>query len=90
MTARDTTEELPSGKNIRITYDESGEKTKETHCYGMLDIACTMHYRAGTQVGEDYFFKRRLVGRKKYEKERLNFPDMRQPTKLWTIVELSC
>lgn len=73
---RKVTEELKSGKSIRTSYSDSGEIIEETHCYGMLDIACTIRFEAGLKVEETYFFRRRMVGRKKYEKERVNFSDM--------------
>ena len=73
---RRVTEDLPSGKSIRKSYTDAGEIVEETHCYGMLDIACTIRFEAGLKVEETYFFKRRMVGRKKYEKERVNFSDM--------------
>jgi hypothetical protein len=69
-------ENLPSGKTIIRHYADDGQLTKEMHSYGALGIACSMTYSDGSKIEELYFVKQRLVGRKRYEKARLDFPDM--------------
>jgi hypothetical protein len=69
-------EELPTGKSILREFDDAGQLTSETHGYGMLDIALKVDFDEGTKTEETYFVKRRLVSRSRYEKERLDYPDM--------------
>jgi hypothetical protein len=70
------TEELPTGKTVMRTFDEDGRVTKEMHSYGMLKIACDIEYVSGKRAAESYFVNQRLVGRARYEKARVEYPDM--------------
>lgn len=70
------TEELPTGKTVMRTSDEAGRVTREMHSYGMLKIACNIEYAGGKKVAESYFVNQRLVGRARYEKVRVKYPDM--------------
>ena len=69
-------EQLPSGKLVLRTLDVEGRLVQEMHSYGMLEIACTMEFAAGKKIGESYVVKKRVAGRKRYEKARLDYPDM--------------
>ena len=39
--------------------------------YGMLEFGISMDFDKGNKISETYFFKKRMVSRKKYEKERV-------------------
>ena len=69
-------EELPSGKKVIRTFDDDGGLLSEMHSYGMLDIAVNMEFSNGQKTEETYFVKKRLAGRKRYEKARGGYPDM--------------
>jgi hypothetical protein len=69
-------ENLPSGKSITRRFADDGQLLEESHSYGALDIGCSMTYGNGAKIQELYFVKKRMVRRARYEKERLNFPDM--------------
>jgi len=69
-------EQLPSGKLIVRHFGEDGSLADEQHTYGVLDIGIRLDFEAGVRVDETYFFKRRLVSRRTYEKMRLAYPDM--------------
>jgi hypothetical protein len=69
--------QFSSGKRVMKIFDSSGVLAKESHTYGaMLDISISMKYKGGLKIEETYFVKPRLVGRKRYEKARLNYSDM--------------
>lgn len=72
-------EQLASGKTIMRSFDDAGVQTKETHTYGALDVACIMDFVAGTKVSETYCVNKRVVGPARYEKARLEYPDMPPP-----------
>jgi hypothetical protein len=72
-------EELPTGKTVLRTFDEDGHLVKEMHFYGGLDVAISIEFIAGVKAGETYLVKQRLVSRKRYEKVRVDFPDMPAP-----------
>ena len=67
---------LPSGKSIMRSFDEGGQLISELHSYENLAIACSMEFSNGKKTEESYFVKKRMVGRPRYEKARLEFPDM--------------
>jgi len=69
-------EQLPSGKMIIRHFGDDGTLVEEQHTYGVLDIGIKYSFSAGVKVDETYFSKRRMVGRKTYEKARLAYPDM--------------
>lgn len=69
-------EDFPSGKKVIRTIDDDGSLSSEMHSYGMLDIAVNMEYSNGQKTTETYYVKKRLAGRKRYEKARLDYPDM--------------
>lgn len=69
-------EQLPTGKLIVRHFGEDGSLADEQHTYGVLDIGIKFDFRAGVKVAETYFSKRRLVGRRTYEKARIDYPDM--------------
>src|SRR5690349_1012501 len=70
------TDTLPSGKTVVRTFDENGRLQEETHSYGLLDIACKISYSDERKSNELYFVKKRMVGRARYEKERVKYADM--------------
>ena len=65
----------PSGRRTTIRFDTVGAKVAESHSVG-LDIILTMTFENGVKTSETYVCKRRLVGRKTYEKRRADYPDM--------------
>ena len=69
-------EQLPSGKVIIRHFGDDGSLVFEQHSYGMLDIGIKYDYIAGVKTGETYFYKRRLVSRRTYEKGRSDYEDM--------------
>ncbi|MBL9162831.1 MAG: hypothetical protein JNL18_08875 [Planctomycetaceae bacterium] len=74
--SKEESEELPSGKKTIRTFDDDGNLSSEMHSYGMLDIAMKIEFSAGRKTEETYFVKKRLTGRKRYEKARIAYPDM--------------
>jgi hypothetical protein len=72
-------EELPSGKRIFRTFDPDGSLVREQQSYGLLDIGITYVFSGGAKIEETYFSKKKLVGRRAYEKARGNYPDMPEP-----------
>lgn len=69
-------EELPTGKKIFKSFDDSGNLLEETQMYGMLDIGIKYEFDGGIKLGEMYFVKQKLVSRKRYEKARCDYSDM--------------
>jgi ankyrin repeat protein len=69
-------ENVPSGKSITRRFGDDGQLLEESHSYGALEIGCSITYGNGAKIQELYFVKKRMVRRARYEKERLNFPDM--------------
>jgi hypothetical protein len=69
-------EHLPSGKVVLRTLDAEGRLVQEMHSYGVLEIACTMEFAADKKIGESYIVKKRVAGRARYEKARVDYPDM--------------
>ena len=69
-------EQLPSGKTINRHFGDDGSLIEETHSYGLLDIAITLHFKAGTKIDETYFAKKGMVSRRTYEKVRIDYADM--------------
>ena len=69
-------EQLPSGKLIVRHFGEDGSLVDENHTYGLADIGIRFDFKAGMKTEESYFFKRRLVSRRTYEKARTTYPDM--------------
>ena len=72
-------EQLPSGKTIIRLFGDGGTLVEEQHAYGVLDIGIKCDFAAGVKVAETYFAKRRIVGRRTYEKARGAYPDMPPP-----------
>ncbi|MFZ6723305.1 hypothetical protein [Undibacterium sp. Ji49W] len=68
-------ETLESGKTIQKEFNGNGELQKERHVYGMMDIYLEIVY-SGSKNTETYMVKQGLATREKYEKARLNYPDM--------------
>lgn len=68
--------ELPTGKVVIRDLDDEGQLLVEHHMYGMLEIAIKMEFSAGVKTEEMYFVKKKLASRKRYEKARLDYPDM--------------
>ena len=72
-----TREKLPSGKVIIRQFDKKGVLVEESHSHGEdLDICISFEFQNGRKTHETYFGKKRMVGRKTYEKACLNYPDM--------------
>src|SRR4051812_28409879 len=69
-------EQLPSGKRVLRRFGEDGTLVEEQHSYGVADIAIRISFSEGVKVDETYIAKKRMVGRKSYEKARVAFPDM--------------
>jgi len=69
-------ETLPSGKLIVQRFGDDGQLVEESHSYGGLEIGCTMSFENGAKTQELYFVKKRLVGRTRYQKARVEYPDM--------------
>lgn len=69
-------EKLPTGKIIIRQFADDGTIEREQQSYGLLDIGIDYHFNSGVKVEELYFAKRRMVGRRSYEKARLSYPDM--------------
>jgi hypothetical protein len=69
-------EKLPSGKTILRRYADDGSIIEEHHSYGLLDIGIQISFTAAAKTSETYFLKRRMVGRRAYEKARAAYPDM--------------
>src|SRR5436190_1892964 len=69
-------ERLPSGKTILRRYADDGSIIEEHHSYGLLDICIQLSFTAAAKTSETYFLKRRMVGRRAYEKARAAYPDM--------------
>jgi hypothetical protein len=69
-------ENLPSGKNIRRSFNVDGSLHQETHSYGIIDIAIQYTFKDTKKIEETYFAKRNLVSRKTYEKVRAAYSDM--------------
>ena len=69
-------EQLPSGKIIIRQFADDGSVIVETHRYGALEIAIKYDFREGVKIDETYFSKRRIVGRRTYEKARAAYADM--------------
>jgi hypothetical protein len=69
-------EKLPSGKSVVRQFADDGTLMREQHSYGLIDIGITFHFIGGVKVEELYFAKRRMVGRRAYEKARAAYPDM--------------
>jgi hypothetical protein len=67
---------LPSGKLVNKRFDKNGIIQEEMHYYGYIDIGIQYHFKNGKISYELYFFKKHMVTRIKYEKERLLFKDM--------------
>jgi len=76
MELRHESEQLPTGKVVFRDYDGDGYLLKESHGYGMLDLAITMHFTSGVKSSEIYYKNRRTVSRATYEKARSAYPDM--------------
>jgi hypothetical protein len=76
---KSTREQCPSGKVILRDFDDGGVLVKESHSYGMLDVACLMEFAAGKKVRETYSVNRRMIGRARYEKALVDYPDMPKP-----------
>ena len=69
-------EKLSSGKQITRQFAADGSLQMEMHFYGVLDIAIQWNYIDGMKSSELYFVKRRMVGRRTYEKARVAYSDM--------------
>ena len=69
-------EQLPSGKVIMRRFADDGTLLEEQHTYGVLDIGIQYDFSKGVKIAETYFAKRRMVGRRTYEKSRVAYPDM--------------
>jgi hypothetical protein len=72
-------EKLPSGKQIFRVFDSAGSLATEQQSYGLLDIGIAYVFRGGVKIEETYFSRKRLVGRRTYEKARAKYPDMPEP-----------
>lgn len=60
-------------------FGPDGSLIKEMHMYGLVDIGIEYVFKAGVKIQESYFYKKKLVGRRAYEKARANYPDMPEP-----------
>ena len=69
-------QKFDSGKIVLRDFAVDGSLLRETHSYSSPDIAIQMQFEHGKKVEELYFFKRRMVSRRTYEKQRLSVPDM--------------
>ena len=69
-------EQLPSGKVIMRLFADDGTLLEERHTYGVLDIGIQYDFSEGAKIAETYFAKRRIVGRRTYEKARVAYADM--------------
>jgi hypothetical protein len=56
---------LPSGVSLNIQYDDNGNIVNEQFSVGMLEIGIARDYNDGKIVNELYFWKRKMVSRKK-------------------------
>jgi hypothetical protein len=72
-------EALPSGKQVIREFDDSGRLMSESHVYGIIDIGLKRTYPADGTIEELYLVKKRLVSRTRYEKVRVDYPDMPAP-----------
>jgi hypothetical protein len=70
---------LSSGKTIIREFDAKGILKRETHGYGVLEIAINRSFDKGGITDEMYFVKKRMVSRRSYEKARANYSDMPLP-----------
>lgn len=73
---RFTHEKLSTGKVITRHFGPDGVLLEEQHVYGTLEIGIRFDFQKGVKVGETYFSKKRMIGRKGYEKTRVGYPDM--------------
>ena len=74
-------QKLPSGKQIFRDFDANGSLVREQQSYGLLEIGISYDFRGGAKIEETYFSKKKLVGRRRYEKARAKYPDMPEPDK---------
>ncbi len=72
-------EELPSGKVIIRDFAPDGSLATERHMHGLVDIAIEYVFRDSAKIQESYFYKKKLVGRRAYQKARAKYPDMPEP-----------
>src|SRR5262245_39563197 len=68
-----------SRKVIMRDFAPDGSLIKEVHMYGLLEIGIEYDFRAGTKILETYFCRKKLVGRRTYEKARAKYPNMPEP-----------
>lgn len=69
-------EQLPSSKMIMRHFGPDGSLVYEQHTHGILEIGIRYDLDATGKPLETYFSKRRMVGRRTYEKARVAYPDM--------------
>jgi hypothetical protein len=69
-------ETFPSGLKFVRILDHHGRISQESYSYGSLDIGICYMFESGVKYGELYYLKRKSISRKRYEIERLKFPDL--------------
>ncbi len=72
-------EKLASGKEIFRDFAPDGSLAREQHSYRLIDIGITYVFSEGSKIEESYFYKKKLVGRRTYEKALAKYPDMPAP-----------
>jgi hypothetical protein len=69
-------EEHPSGMKIIRHLDDDGRIVSESFGYGMLDFCLSRKVHPDGSIEETYFAKREMISQARYEKLRVNYPDM--------------